>query len=97
MKSFTDLIVRGWNWLVFSCADPSKIALTVKGFGSLVAVHVIVSNVLPAVGVHLKFDLNTFADTSSTVVYFGAIAVSAVAGAIGAGRKLLSLIQGKAV
>lgn len=95
MKSILTTLGKIWSWIIFSSANPDKISLTIRGLASMGVVQVVFNQVLPLLGFHPAFDLNTFADAIASVVYWAAMVISGLVGAIGALRKFSLTWQGK--
>lgn len=83
-----------WNWLVVSSSDPTQVALTVKGLTSLGITQAVFA-MLPLLGLHPSFDLNTLGDQLYTLVYGGLVAVSTVVTVYAAFMKVYRTVTGK--
>lgn len=81
-----------WNWLVVSSADPTNVALTVKGV--ITAIIPYAMTYLPYLGVHVSLNVATLSNAAYTTV-FAFFAVSSAAMTLyGAVRKLVITIEG---
>lgn len=76
------------NWILLSSQSPSEAALTAKGLLSFGVVQVVFNNLLPLLGVHPSFDLNTLGDAIYSVVFSVLNLVSAAAALMGIVRKV---------
>lgn len=90
-KIMKDKIEKFFVWLVQSSSDPNKVALTVKAVFSLGVIQGIFA-LLPSLGIHPTFDLNTVGDSIYSIVYTGLNGVAAIAVFIGAVRKVWNTV-----
>lgn len=76
-----------WDWLVTSSADPSKLALTVKGFLGMAATFLVF--VSPILHLHLGDEqVTAVSDLVVQIVVVLAGIVSAIATLLGLARKI---------
>lgn len=81
-----------WNWLVTSSANPSEIALTVKG--GLGVVVTIVLAISPILHLHVGSDqLNAVVDLIVQIAVVGAGVISAIATIGGLARKIFLTLK----
>lgn len=84
-----------WNWIVVSSADPTQVALTVKGL--IVGIPAIALQILPLLGFHPGFDLNSLGDGAYSVVLTFFTLVGGGMAFFGAVRKFYLLLVTPAV
>lgn len=81
------------NWLVISSSDPQAVAMTAKGLMSLGAVQAIFG-MLPFLGFHPTFDLNSLGDQIYAITYGTLTAVSGIMLVVGGLRKVWNYFFG---
>lgn len=80
------------NWLVVSSADPTSVALTVKGV--LTALIPYAMTYLPYLGIHVALNLATLPNDAYTLVFAFFAVASAAMTLYGAVRKLIITVEG---
>ncbi len=86
------ILNKFFDWLLKSSSDPSEVALTAKGLVGLGIVQGVFA-LLPSVGIHPSFDLNTLGDVIYSVVNAVLTAIAGIATLIGVIRKVYLTLQ----
>ncbi len=82
------MLNKFFNWLVKSSADPSQVALTVKGLVSLGVVQGIFA-LLPSIGLHPTFSLDTLGNAVYSLIDGVLSLVAAIVSLVGIVRKVI--------
>lgn len=77
-----------WDWLVWSSADPNRVAMTVKGALSLAVGYASYIAIIPGLHNVTSGDLQTAVDLIGAIVSGGLLGLGAFLGVWGAIRKL---------